>query len=161
MVRNLQHPLTLLKYSYDTKKVPHLPRRWIELTLDLTGRPIIHFVKKLIGKKAIGDLRAEWIVTANVGIKLCVQSKPQELDVIIFLFFLGLALLRFCKRTRPRKKRKIITSSSCGQNCLQWRQESRRISKENLVGSVRLKVPKCGESKWTFRPIAISAYPVW
>ena len=44
-----------------------------------------------------------------------VLCRAQELDVIIFLFFLG--LLRFCKnrrRARPRKKRKIITSSSCG-----------------------------------------------
>ena len=46
----------------------------------------------------------------------CPGVYAQELDVIIFLFFLGLALLRFCKnrsRTRPRKKRKIITPSSC------------------------------------------------
>ena len=28
------------------------------------------------------------------------QLKPQELDVIIFLFFLSLALLRYCKNRR-------------------------------------------------------------
>ena len=30
----------------------------------------------------------------------CILLYPQELDVIIFLFFLGLALLRFCKNRR-------------------------------------------------------------